>query len=64
MLTTMVFILSSGRKVFNKLSFRLELRNSWVKEERKKKRKSKDELKNKLMRSLVEGTIYKSEELA
>ena len=43
MLIAMVFILSSGRKVFNK--------------EKKKKIKNKDEMKSKLVRSLVEGEI-------
>ena len=50
--------------VFNKLTFCLQLHNSGNKEEKKKKRKSKDEVKNELVRSLVVGDVYKSEELA
>ena len=50
--------------VFNKVIFWLQLRNSENKEERKKKRKNKDEVKNELVRSLVVGDVYKSEELA
>ena len=63
MLTRMVFILNSGRKVFNKLNFSLYLQNSGNKEEMIKK-KNKDEVKNELVRSLVEGCVHKNEELA
>lgn len=50
MLTRMVFILNSGRKVLNKLNFSLYLQNSGNKEEMIKK-KNKDEVKNELVRS-------------
>lgn len=63
MLTRMVFILNSGRKVFNKLNFSLYLQNSGNKEEMIKK-KNKDEVKNELVRSLVEGCVHKNEEIA
>ena len=49
--TNMVFILSLGRKVFHKLSFRLN------KKERKKKRKSNDEVENEILRSLAKGDV-------
>lgn len=53
--------LSLGRKVFNKPSFQLQIRNKGIKEERKKKRESKDEMKNELARSLVEGEAFENE---
>ena len=59
----MVFILSSRWKVFNKLSFRLQVPNSPDKKENKKKRKTKHELRNELARSLVEGEVFENEEL-
>lgn len=64
LLTRIAFILCSGRKVFNKLSFRLKLHASAEEEERKNKRKCKDEGNKKLMRSLREDDVYKNEESA
>ena len=59
-LIVMVFILSARRKISHELGFWSWIGKNANKEE--KKGKSIDEVKNKLVRSLVEGDIYKNED--
>lgn len=67
MVTRMVFILPSGKNIFNEVSLRSQARNSRNKEERKKMKrqgKDKDKVKNELVRSLVESGFFENEQLA
>lgn len=67
MVTRMVFILPSGKNIFNEVSLRSQVRNSRNKEERKKMKrqgKDKDKVKNELVRSLVESGFFENEKLA
>lgn len=67
MVTRMVFILPSGKNIFNEVSLRSQARNSRNKEERKKMKrqgKDKDKVKNELVRSLVESGFFENEKLA
>lgn len=67
MITRMVFILPSGKNIFNEVSLRSQARNSRNKEERKKMKrqgKDKDKVKNELVRSLVESGFFENEQLA
>ena len=67
MVTRMVFILPSGKNIFNEVSLRSQVRNSRNKEERKKMKrqgKDKDKVKNELVRSLVESGFFENEQLA
>ena len=56
MVKRMIFILSSGQKVFNQSRFSPAQANT--------KKKTKDEVKNKLINSLVEGGVVDNEELS